>query len=34
MNPMPSKTQAVTMGALYIATYLSILSMLVYLFIR
>ena len=30
---MKSKTQAVSMAALYVATYLSVLSMLVYLFV-
>ena len=30
---MTSKTQAVSMAALYVATYLAVLSMLVYLFV-
>src|SRR5690606_35759438 len=32
-NPMKSKAQAVSMAALYVATYLSVLSTLVYLFV-
>lgn len=30
---MKSKTQAVSLAALYLATYLSVLSLLVYLFV-